>query len=1112
MLGPMFARAVCVLPLLCFACETGGLPQGWAETPPGSGPRIRWDLNAEPLPELPLPNDVATWPDPTSPTGRRLNVSIIAPTYFEELTRTYFDQLDGWGTFGAISIPFDAPIDVRDLYERQGGGSDAFSESRWGDHAVYVVDLETGAPVPLDVNSGNFPYVLDKPDQYWRNDVKAGESNLLFETVAEDVNGNGVLDPGEDIDFDGVLDFPNTWDGTADGPLDTVDEMTWFWERETNTLLLRPILPMRPRREYAVVVTDRLRGPDGQPVRSPFDVVHPVAQTQSLERLPELFADHPEIYGDLSTRGWEGVAFAWTFTTQSTHHDLDALRSGLYGEGPLADVFAEEFTREGLPGLLDYAPSPMQGGRRCTIEGNTLIAPGEAFVEALNTVAGLALGLDEAQTEFVVSSYRNLSHVAVVFFDTPYFLGDPDTTGLEDVFEVDTQSGQARIDRETISMILFVPKESETKQQPFDTAFYIHGHGSASAEPLPFAGFMLQHGVAAAMINAEGHGVPIDAGLARILENLFEASCLGPTAPAILNGRAEDLNGDGLLDSGGDFWTAYLFHTRDVVRQTAIDHMRSIQMLRSFDGRRAQPVVFEDGPLGERLEYDGNAFDYEGNDVAGDFDGDGTPDVGGPDSEFFFTGGSLGGILTGIMAGAEPEIRAAAPIVGAGGLSDVATRIDLGGVLSAMHLRMMGPFVITEPAEARGDRTSCASGETSVYILSSNVLSRSEMEVACIEEGLLDEDDVLVVRNEDHDEVVCAGATGGRSGNYRVAFAADGGDPLFLEIYRDALLHTDFGRCRIEGDPAPDRVIDHFEVTAEFQGHVFHGPGETDEEGNPLPQDRLVSPTMGMGNARQRPDLRRMLFLAQSGLDPADPINYARRALLEPMAVSGREPEPTNLLVVNSIGDQSVPVNTGNAYARAAGLLPFMPPDAPEVFAEFRAPAWFGERYPGLASPNDVLIAYHVLEGVERLGRHPIPGADNFLFDVDNVSEGRLRFRPDGSAQSTEPDALPAPHLEPPLRWVRRSLSMADASGDVWMPASGEPISGLLNNYAIPNGVHGFDQLVYDQSLPWDPAQYLINLIARWGSTHGHDLRYITDPDGHTCLEDSSCDFLLGSD
>ncbi|HBQ14981.1 MAG TPA: hypothetical protein DEF51_28930, partial [Myxococcales bacterium] len=86
-----------------------------------------------------------------------------------------------------------------------------------------------------------------------------GESNILFETVEEDRNGNGVLDVGEDTDFDGVLDHPNTIDGELGTDfIDTHDRMLWFYERETDTLILRPILPLDQRTTYAVVVTDRL--------------------------------------------------------------------------------------------------------------------------------------------------------------------------------------------------------------------------------------------------------------------------------------------------------------------------------------------------------------------------------------------------------------------------------------------------------------------------------------------------------------------------------------------------------------------------------------------------------------------------------------------------------------------------------------------------------------------------------------------------------------------------------------------------------------------------------------------------------------------------------------
>jgi len=1101
-------RSLALLLGLLFACEDGGgLAPGWRDTPAGTGPMVLWDLNADPLPEVPLPNDVATFPDPSSPTGLRINVSMLASTRMERHTREEFDRLDGWGTFGAISIPFDAHVDTRALMERQGGMSSApFGAEGWPEHAIYVVDLDTGIPVPLDVNGGNFPYVLDSPSNYFRNDPRAGESNLFFETVDEDLDGDGVLDPFEDTDFDGVLDAPNTFDGTRDpdAPYSTVDDVPWFYERETKTLLLKPILPFRPRTRYAVVVTDRLRGEDGEPVRSPFQHVHHVTQYDALAPLPEHFADHPDIYGDLASRGWQGVSFAYVFTTQTIGAQMEAVREGLYGRGTFAEL-AERFPP-------DYAPAPMQGGRRCEeVQGGALyVAPGDRFVNALRGAAGPALGLSPSQSETVTESFGNLSHVVALFFDSPYLLGDPKTTGLEDTFQLDPETGEGRVGRETLSMLMFIPKQGARDAEgnptgpPFPVAFYVHGYGSASAEPLPFAGYLLQHGVAMATLNAEGHGVPIPEALTSLVGSLFEADCLGPAADAFLDGRAEDHDGDGTVDSGVDFWTAYIFHTRDVVRQTVIDHMRAIQLLRSFDGRPARQATFADGPSAP-LQYSANVHDYDGSDVAGDFDGDAIPDVGGPDNRYFFTGGSLGGIVSGIAGGAEHALTASAPIVGAGGLVDVAARTDNGGVLRAMHLRIMGPMVIAEPRSQRGDdRSSCDEDEVSLYFMVADRNERGETEFACVPGDVLDEDDVLLVRNLTNDEVRCAGAHSLH--NFRVSFPADQGDRLFVEIYEDVAGETDYGSCTFASGPkAPYTTVETWRVGDESCERCARYQRIRWRAG-----DDLVSPGTGLGRQRQTPDMRRLLFLAQGGLDAADPVNYARYVILEPRGSEDAPAHAKGLFVLNSIGDQNVPVSAGNTYARAAGLLPFMPPDAPDAFADWRAPTWFEDRYPGLQTPNDVLLQYHVIEGVDRMARHPTSFApDFFLYDVDDVSEGRFRFQPDGRHQSLEDDAVPHPRLDPPLRWTRRSHAVSSPREDVWRPLPGEDVSALLNNYAIPRGVHGFDEIIYDPSVPWDTAQYVINVIARWGSQNATDLRYLTDPEGHQCLEDSSCEFIL---
>ena len=92
-------NALLIATALLAGCEGGGLPAslGPANKDEGDGPVVKFDLFAKPLPEVPLPNDVATRPDPNSPTGRRINASMIAETRMESSAREKIDTLDGWG-------------------------------------------------------------------------------------------------------------------------------------------------------------------------------------------------------------------------------------------------------------------------------------------------------------------------------------------------------------------------------------------------------------------------------------------------------------------------------------------------------------------------------------------------------------------------------------------------------------------------------------------------------------------------------------------------------------------------------------------------------------------------------------------------------------------------------------------------------------------------------------------------------------------------------------------------------------------------------------------------------------------------------------------------------
>ena len=99
-----------LLPSLCAlaGCLSRQPIEGLAPARDTGGPRIVFDLTRKPLPEIPFPNDLVTRADEGSPTGLRMNSSLVVPSQLEQRTRALIDQLDGFGTYAPITVSFDA--------------------------------------------------------------------------------------------------------------------------------------------------------------------------------------------------------------------------------------------------------------------------------------------------------------------------------------------------------------------------------------------------------------------------------------------------------------------------------------------------------------------------------------------------------------------------------------------------------------------------------------------------------------------------------------------------------------------------------------------------------------------------------------------------------------------------------------------------------------------------------------------------------------------------------------------------------------------------------------------------------------------------------------------
>lgn len=1194
-------------------CSVDEVPTGLKKTPDGDGPTVRFDLYHRPLPEVPLPNDSAMWPDPTSRTGLRVNASVVAPTAIETDARRKFDTLEGWGTYAPITVAFDKirkddarpAVDLANLAKRHQGDNYELA-----DDTIYVVNLETGVPVFLDIGEGAFQYVVREKAKYWRNDSRRLETNLMWDTADETIDpatgqrdpnrmtatGMPIYKPEWDTDFDGVLDRPNLANPDAcpnqvDVMLGNSDEVTrdrcvtdnllMHYERETDTLIARPLIPLEEKTQYAVVVTDRMIDPDGNPVRSPFDFVYHPSQEEGVKKLKAHLSNSElaSYYGDIGGSGLEHVSFAWTFTTQPVVEDLRVIRDGLYGKGPLARL-AKQFPPDtelaraaglvDLEAIADGAEEPVdwQKHPQCLDKvENFYIVKFETVKQTLRELANQAFDFDGPQLEQLINSFDAISHIAVGTFKVPFFIdGGPKGRDPNASFAMDFKTGEGKVYEDTVQFMITVPKVSATRKQPFPVAYYGHGYTSSNLEQLGFAGALATQGIASVGMNAVFHGLELGDTELQLARNLFGGACQAPFASSMLTGRARDLDGDLTPDSGGDYWTSYLFHTRDVVRQSAVDLLQMFRVFKNFDGKRLSSQ-----------DYDSDGT----NDLAGDFDGDGTPDIGG-NAKMFAWGQSLGGILAPFVAALDPQVTATAPTSGAGGLLDVGARTFQGGAFEGIYLRNFGPILAGVPAQEFYDQgkekeTKCTADQISLRFVVVDVNDDREVEFNCVDRQDFASGGTAFVYNGRNGEVRCARVD--NEGRFRIGMPSSLGDRLELQLYdkpdavdsydaetgchptvgkenRVAVINT-WGKGVItEGAPDPTGVKEGPVCTAEggcsrFQNKYYAA-------GSPL-----VAIAEGFGHIRQTPALRRFMSLAAHIVDPGDPVNYAPYFALKPITdPDGNLHPPTAMVNVVTVGDMNVPISSGIALGRVAGALPFLTPDAADrypAYADYATPA---ELYSALGgkTPNGVLVENHVLEGVNRLQRHapsdltscgvnelPItadvvchpnctkddtssclggqhcvndrcvkkPISENdcaqFLFDADALDEGLDQY---GEAQAAVP-----------LRTGRIAMPATPSSIDaVWAPRlKGKPfapdkgawqadqrILAQLMAYIEPKGVHGFNPATPCDN--WDSGMYMINVIGRFFATDGADLYYLSHPSSHQCLSKpfgkGACSFI----
>jgi hypothetical protein len=1135
--------ACAVLTAVAPGCNVDTAPDGARATPAGDGPVIVFDTTRRPLPEIPQPNDIATFADPSSRTGRRINVSLVSPTRLETAARAGFNALEGWGTFAPITVAFanksdvDTAIDIEDVARRT-------SDYDPSDDPFYIVDLTTGVPVILDMGKGNFPLALVDRTKYWPNDPRAGQDSILFETVEEGAGlPRNAYRPELDTDFDGVLDHPNTLRLT--GKDARIEDVIPWYERESDTLVLRPVVPLEEKREYAVVLTDRLKGHDGQPVKSPFPNIHHAQQRAGADRVRAILGDpaRSAYYGDVAGTGLDHVAFVWTFTTQPVYEDMRLLRDGLHGQGPFARLereFPPVATAARAVGNAldpnDEAPGQIDANPKCApFKGTPYIVKVAAARDSFSQLLQSALGLSGGELTRLLASLEDVDHFVIGSYESPYFMGDPKHEDPDGLFQLDFKKGQGRVNRDTVQFWISVPKSRPDRHQPFPTTVWAHGTTLHADEIIIRAGYFAKQGLAMMGINMPGHGLHLDSGLQSVAQAFLGATCLTPWVTAIGTGRQQDLNGDGVPDSGGLLWSAHIFHSRDNIRQSVVDEMQATRVLRAFDGRASTQDYNADGVP----------------DRAGDFDGDGVPDLGGPGVAITTSGDSFGGVLAMVHGAVDPEVTATAPISGGAGLTDVATRSAL--VPDSVLEQVFSPLVVAVPASTIakvGDaaQTRCTGDQRSVRFVVNDLTNSHEVEIACLGPSEIDVGKTVVLENLRNGERRCARTSA--DGRFRVPIPADVGDRLDLQIYDRPDAVVSYKGCAMLPDAPVGRRIKTFEQPAVQLGIVgddsktcdaafARSSLDGDNAGCQQFRDQfypvgsaLVAPQEGLGLTRQSPEARRLFNLVQAGIDSSDPINFAPYyALRVATNVDGSPLPPRAVVAWNTTGDPMVPAGTGYAFARAAGALPFLPPSFavthPE-WAEYATPQALFDALGGM-TPNQVLIDSHSLEGLARLDRTRAGGkcAPNYVSKATNAtcttpppaSEcAHALFDADWLAEGANLWDAPRPSV--PLRLARSADVRAVDSGSLmraWAPritgvpfeddargwAASSPLLGVLDAYIQPGGQHVF--VNGDPCKTFDDVVYHDNLLVRFLATQGKDLYVLSHPTTHRCLERETC-------
>lgn len=607
--------------------------------PSFSAPKIVFKPFTKPYPTAPFPSNDFTTPSLTSVTGRRVSLPIAGKTEFEKKIRMKMNQLNGFGTFSPILVPFDQPLNLETLTST----------------SIFIINLNKnsrsyGQEVPIDFESGIFDHKRERASSYFQNDPLMHLDDFLFSP-----NNRHI-----------------------------------FYEDKTNTLIIRSLLPLEEETRYVVVLTNQIKGINNEAI-------------QSDKKTPEnLLRD----IIDLSAFDLNSIVYAWEFTTQTTSSDLKLIRECLYEKGPCA-FLGTSFPPK-ISEISDLKTFPFD------IDGNSFILTPKILQKIMATIATLVkkLGLTDPLD---LKKLLNWDHVDYFVFGN--YLSPQFNENEHHSFQIESHLGMVPHQPERIYFMVAIPKKTQTFTAPFPVTIFGHGNKRSRVDTIALSNKLASAGIATITIDADNHGpewvlaaIPVylkrffsgdwvhsQATIEAVKEDLknlsrwssagidekklHDGSPIEDIIDKLFNhgilriltqeGRAKDIDEDGIADSGEAFFTADLFQTRDIIRQTIIDFYQLVRILKN---------------LGVDQNRNGKIDLTEG-----DFNFDGIPDIGGPHHKIYYVGMSMGAMIGGLFLGTEPEIETGILNVGGGGLVDTLLRTSSKFNAKRIFYQLWGP-------------------------------------------------------------------------------------------------------------------------------------------------------------------------------------------------------------------------------------------------------------------------------------------------------------------------------------------------------------------------------------------------------------------------------------